>query len=224
MTDANAGAIAEVVRRLDGIPLALELAAARVPVLSPKQLAATSRSTVPGARRGRAGAIERHATLRAAIDWSYDLLEHDQQRLLARLSVFAGGCSLDAVEAVCSSDVIDEVDVLDLLSALVARSLVLADDIALGERRYRMLETIRQYAEEQLDAAEQHELRDRHPAITPTSSTRRAGWGPDQLYWLVQVEPELENVRSAMAWALETDDAVRAERFLSAGAAVERGR
>ena len=114
VTDANAGAVAEVVRRLDGIPLALELAAARIPVLSPAQLAQRLDQRFRLLAGGERGAIERHATLRAAIDWSYDLLAADEQRVLARLSVFAGGCSLDAAEAVCSGAGIDEVEVLDL--------------------------------------------------------------------------------------------------------------
>ena len=225
VTDANAGAIGDVVRRLDGIPLALELAAARVPVLSPMQLAQRLDHRFRVLSGGERGAIERHATLRAAIDWSYDLLSRDQQRLLRRLSVFTGGCSLEAVEAVCSANGIDEVDVLDLLSALVARSLVLADDVSTGERRYRLLETIRQYAEEHLDAIEQAKLRDRHADFYANfvETAARGLRGADQLYWLVQVEPELENVRTAMAWAIANDDAVLAERFLSSVADVDRG-
>ncbi|MEO5838483.1 MAG: BTAD domain-containing putative transcriptional regulator [Acidimicrobiales bacterium] len=225
VTDANASAIAEIVRRLDGIPLALELAAARVPVLSPMQLAQRLDQRFRLLSGGERGAIERHATLRAAIDWSYDLLALDQQLLLARLSVFVGGCSLEAVEAVCSASGIDEVDVLDLLSALVARSLVVVDDGPSGERRYRLLETIRQYAEEQLDTAEQAELRDRHAGfyVDFAETAARGLRGPHQLYWLLQVEPELENLRTAMAWTIANDDAVRAERFLSAAASAERG-
>ena len=225
VTDANAAAIAEVVRRLDGIPLALELAAARVPVLSPRQLAQRLDQRFRLLAGGERGAIARHATLRAAIDWSYDMLDQAQQRMLVRLSVFVGGCSLEVAEAVCSGNGIDEVDVLDLLSALVARSLVVVDDAPLGERRYRLLETIRQYAEEQLDSPEQAELRDRHCGFYANfvETAARGLRGPDQLYWLVQVEPELENVRTAMAWAVANDDAVIAERFLSTAADVERG-
>ena len=225
VTDANAAAIAEVVRRLDGIPLALELAASRVAVLSPTQLAQrlTQRFRVLG--RGERGAIERHATLRAAIDWSYEMLDTNQQRLLARLSVFAGGCSLEAVEAVCSTNGIEEVDVLDLLAALVARSLVVVDDGPGEARRYRLLETIRQYAEERLDAAQRVEACDRHGAFYANfvETAARGLQGPDQFYWLVQVEPELENLRTAMAWTVANDRAVLAERFLWAAAETERG-
>jgi predicted ATPase len=225
VTDANAGAVAEIVTRLDGIPLALELAAARVPVLSPIQLAKRLDQRFRLLSGGARGAIERHATLRAAIDWSYELLDHNQQRLLARLSAFAGGCSLEAAEAICSAQGIDEVDVLDLLSALVARSLVVVDDTSWGERRYRLLETIRQYAEEQLDPAEQADLRDRHAAsyVEFAETTARGLRGPDQLRWLLHAEVELENLRTAMAWTIATHDAVKAERFLWAAVETERG-
>jgi predicted ATPase/class 3 adenylate cyclase len=216
VTDANAGAIAEVARRLDGIPLALELAAARIPVLSPAQLAQRLDQRFRVLAGGERGAIERHATLRAAIDWSYDLLATGEQRVLARLSVFAGGCSLEAAEAVCAGGGIDEVEVLDVLSALVARSLVVADDAASSERRYRLLETIRQYADERIDGAERTELRDRHAGFyADFAETAAQGLrGPDQLRWLLQVESELENLRAAMAWSVASNDAVRAARFL----------
>ena len=222
VTDANAAAIAEVVRRLDGIPLALELAAARVPVLSPAQLAQRLDQRFRLLAGGERGAIERHATLRAAIDWSYDLLAANEQRMLARLSVFVGGCSLEAAEAVCSGDGIDEVEVLDLLSALVARSLVVAEDAASGERRYRLLETIRQYAEERVDGAERAELRDRHADFyVEFAETAAEGLrGPDQLRWLLEIESELENIRTALAWSIAANDAVRAARFLCSVAAV----
>ena len=151
-----------------------------------------------------------------AIDWSYDLLDADEQRVLARLSVFVGGCSLEAAEAVCSGAGIDEVEVLDLLSALVARSLVVAEDAPSGERRYRLLETIRQYAEERVDDAERAELRDRHADfyVDFVETAAEGLRGPDQLRWLLEIESELENIRAAMAWSVATNDAVRAARFL----------
>ena len=173
-------------------------------MLSPAQLAQRLDQRFRLLAGGERGAIERHATLRAAIDWSYDLLAADEQRVLARLSVFAGGCSLEAAEAVCSGAGIDEVEVLDLLSALVARSLVVAEDAPSGERRYRLLETIRQYAEERVDDAERAELRDRHADFyADFAETAAEGLrGPDQLRWLLEVESELENVRAAMAWSI----------------------
>ena len=128
--------------------------------------------------------------LRAAIDWSYDLLAPDEQRMLGRLSVFSGGCSLEAAEAVCSGPGIDPVEVLDLVSALVARSLVLAEDAPTGERRYRLLETIRQYAEETVDDAERAELRNRHADfyVDFVESAEEGLQGPEQLRWLLEVE------------------------------------
>ena len=182
VTDENAPAVAEVVRRLDGIPLALELAAARIPVLSPAQLAQRLDQRFRLLAGGERGAVERHATLRAAIDWSYDLLAPAEQLVLARLSVFAGGCSLEAAESVCCGGGVDELDVLDLLAVLVARSLVVADDAASGERRYRLLETVRQYAEERLDDGDHEELRERHSRyyadFVESAVDRVAGPGP----------------------------------------------
>ena len=118
-----------------------------------------------------------------------------------------------------------EVDVLELLAGLVARSLVLVDDVPSEERRYRLLETIRQYAEEQLKAAEQTALRNRHARfyVDFVETAARGLRGPDQLRWLQQVEPELENLRTAMAWTVANDDALKAERFLVAAAEIERG-
>ena len=162
LIEKNAAAVMEVVSRLDGIPLAIELAAARVGVLSPSQIAQRLDQRFRLLAGGTRGAIERHATLRAAVDWSFDLLDAAEQQLLARLSIFAGGCTLDAVEAVCSDDVIAAYDVLDLLSTLVGRSLVVADDSDPAEHRYRLLETIRQYAEEHLDPADRDALGERH--------------------------------------------------------------
>ncbi len=216
VTEENAAAVAEVVRRLDGIPLALELAAARIPVLSPAQLAQRLDRRFRLLAGGERGAVERHATLRAAIDWSYDLLAPSEQLLLTRLSVFAGGCSLEAAESVCSGGDVDELDVLDLLGLLVARSLVVADDTPSGERRYRLLETVRQYAEERLDDADRDELRERHSShyadfVERTVTGLR---GPDQLQWQLQAIAELENFRTALAWAMSHDQSARAALFL----------
>ena len=218
LTDANAEAITEVVRRLDGIPLALELAAARIPMLGPAQLAQRLDQRFRVLAGGRRGAIERHATLRAAIDWSYDLLNADERQVLARLSVFAGGCTLEAAEAVCSGAAIDDLAVFDLLTALVARSLVVAEDATPAERRYRLLETIRQYAEERIKEVERATLRDRHADffVELAEEAGRELRGAEQLRWLVRIDVERENLRTALAWSMETGDAARAARFLRA--------
>src|SRR5215470_9434366 len=156
VTAENAEAVAAVVRRLDGIALAVELAAARVPAMTVAELARRLERSFAVLGTGRRGAAERHQTLRAAIDWSVDLLAGTEQTLLARLAVFAGGCTLQAVEGVCCGDGIDPDAVFELLAGLVTRSLVVAEEKGL-QTRYRLLETIRQYGEERLQAAGQTE-------------------------------------------------------------------
>ena len=150
VTAANAAAVAAVVRRLDGVALAIELAAARVPAMTPAELARRLDRRFAVLAGGRRGAVERHQTLRAAIDWSFELLTEPEQALLGRLAVFAGGCTLQAAETVCSGEGIDPGAVFELLASLVARSLVVAGESG-PQSRYRLLETIRQYGEERLE-------------------------------------------------------------------------
>src|SRR5204862_1884436 len=152
VTAENAAAVAAVVRQLDGIALAIELAAARVPAMTPAELARRLERSFAVLAAGRRGAAEHHQTLRATIDWSFELLSGPEQALLARLAVFAGGCTLEAAEAVCGGDGIDPDAVFDLLAALVARSLVVAEEHG-PQTRYRLLETIRQYGEQRLNDA-----------------------------------------------------------------------
>ena len=161
LTDANAPAVAQICYRLDGIPLAIELAAARVKVLPPEQIAARLSDRFRLLTGGSRTALPRQQTLQALIDWSWDLLPEPERRLLRRLSVFAGGWTLEAAEAVASGDAggQESLDVLEGLVQLVAKSLVMAGD----EGRYHLLETIRQYARDRLWAAGEGEaLRDRH--------------------------------------------------------------
>src|SRR5262249_6292708 len=141
----NADGVAAVCRRLDGVPLALELAAARVTALHPTQIAARLDERFKLLNAGRRRAVERHQTLRATIDWSYGLLTPAERVALNRLAVFAGGCTLDASEAVLADGAIGAVEVVDLLARLVEQSLVLTEDVG-SDQRYRLLETIRQYA------------------------------------------------------------------------------
>jgi non-specific serine/threonine protein kinase len=145
----NAGAIARICRRLDGIPLAIELAAARVVVLSPEQIEARLEDRFRLLTGGARTAVARQRTLEATVDWSYQLLTDDERQLLGRLSVFPSSWTLAAAEHVCCGDG-DPPDVLDLLSRLVGKSLVVVDTEAPGERRYRFLETLRHYARERL--------------------------------------------------------------------------
>ena len=209
LTRRNARAVVEVCRRLDGVPLAIELAAARVIAMSPAELVERVDRrfhVLAGARRG---AVERHATLRAAIDWSYDLLDNAEQRLLARMAVFSGGCTLASIEDVCSGDPVEREAVMDLVAGLVARSLVVAEDGEQGTR-YRLLETIRQYGEERLAAfGETDELLVRHARFYAALSARAAeiAYGPGQLASSRQVKLERDNILSALAYAVDSGDA-----------------
>ena len=151
LTESNAQTVARLCRRLDGLPLAIELAAARARALTPEQMLARLEDgfrLLESARK----AAGRHRTLRETIDWSYDLLDERERNVLQRLSVFAGELSLEAAEAVCASDDVDSVDVLDLIAALVDKSLVVVRE-QVDEARYHLLETIRQYSRERLDSS-----------------------------------------------------------------------
>ena len=202
-SDANARDVAEICRRLDGIPLALELAAARVKVLTPKQilqkLDARFRILTGGDRAG----LPRQQTMRALIDWSYDLLSADERKVFRTLAVFAGGCTLETAHAVCGSDTLDEIAVLDLIASLVDKSLVQAEPIA-GVMRYRQLESTREYAREKLVAhGEETNAADAHAVAFLALAERleRAyEQTPDRL-WLEWVAPEIDNWRRAFAWA-----------------------
>jgi predicted ATPase len=218
---AEAAAVAEICHRLDGIPLAIELAAARVRVLTPQQIAARLNDRFALLTNGARGALPRHQTLRALIDWSYDSLPEAEAALLRRLSVFAGGWTLEAAEAVASGQwsVISEVknsgpelatdhwplttDILDRLDALVDRSLVLVEDAGEG-LRYRMLETVREYAREKLkEAGEEEAARRQHLEffLQLAEEARGALSGPGQKAALTVMEAELDNLRAALAEA-----------------------
>src|SRR5690606_13307150 len=145
LTSSNAGAVAQICRRLDGLPLAIELAAARIGVLTPEQIAERLDDRFALLSSRSRTALPRHRTLRAAVDWSYELLSGQERLLLERLSVFAGGFTLGAAEEVCAGGAIPESQVLDLLASLASRSLVTMQE-ADGRARYRLLETIRDYA------------------------------------------------------------------------------
>ena len=204
--DANAAAVAAICVRLDGIPLALELAAARLGVLSVSEINARLDQRFRLLTTGNRTARPRHQTLRALIDWSYDLLSPEERSVLERLSVFAGGWTLDAAEAVACGGDVAEWQVLDLLAALVGKSLVQAEVIR-GATRYRLLDTVRQYATERLalraapdprDARVAH--RDHYLSLAEAAAVRLRG--PDESRWLDQVEAELDNVRAALAFCL----------------------
>ena len=218
LTDSNAAAVVEACQRLDGVPLAIELAAARVIALSPAELVQRLDRRFQVLAGGRRGAVERHATLRAAIDWSYELLGAAEQRLLARLALFSGGATLEAIEEICSGDRVELQAAMDLVTGLVARSLVVAEDHRLGTR-YRLLETIRQYGEERLaECGETQALRIRHASFYAALTARAAehSYGPEQLAWGRQISLERDNIRSALANAIDAGDAALAVQ-LAAG-------
>lgn len=219
-TGSAALAIEEICQRLDGMPLAIELAAARVRVLAPEQIA----ERLDNAFRLLAGAsrtaLPRHRTLRATMDWSFGLLGVREQVLLRRLSVFAGGFSLDAAEAVCTGDPLETEDILDDVAALVDKSLVVMES-GEGIARYRLLETVRQYGAEQLrNAGECDALERRHAeyflALVEETNPHLIG-GEDQPGILARLFMDDDNLRTASAWALGAPDrATEALRFAAA--------
>jgi predicted ATPase/transcriptional regulator with XRE-family HTH domain len=204
LTGANAGAVAAICRRLDGVPLALELAAARARVLSPAELLARLDHLLPLLTGGSRDLPERQQTMQAAIDWSYRLLDPAGQALFRRLSAFAGGWTLEAAEAVAAGDGIDAGEVLDLLSRLVEQSLVVAEGDPPEGSRYRMLEPIRQFAALRVvEAGEQAALFGRQLAwcLHLAQQAERELTGPDQRRWLELLEREHDNLRTALAWS-----------------------
>jgi predicted ATPase len=219
LTDRNAAAVGVLCRRLDGIPLAIELAAARVRSLSPEDLVVHLDQRFKLLTRGSRAALERHQTLRSTIDWSYDLLEPPERRALDRLSVFAGGCDLAAAEAVLASDGLDALDVVDVLGQLVDKSLVIADtEDPEGGIRYRLLETIRQYAQERLQdggdtAAVRHRHADYYVGVAEITGPRLRRRG--QLEWANAVTRETDNFRAVLDWAVETPAADHAFRLIA---------
>jgi predicted ATPase len=217
ITEETASAVAEITTRLDGLPLAIELAASRIKVLSPPELLERLGRRLPILTGGARDLPERHRTLRATIEWSHDLLDAGQRSLFARLAVFAGGWSLGAAEAVCGPGV--DADVLDGLGTLVDHSLVRRGRPRGGETRFRMLETIRELAGERLAASgDEEEMRRRHARYVrdlvekaePSLTTER------QAEWLHRLEREHDNLRAALDWAERSSDAETAVRIASA--------
>jgi predicted ATPase/class 3 adenylate cyclase len=218
VTAENAAAVAAVVRRLDGIALAVELAAARVPVMTVAELARRLERSFAVLAAAPRGAVAHHQTLRATIDWSFQLLSGPEQALLARLAVFAGGATLDAVEAVCSGEEIDPDAVFELLAGLVARSLVVAEEHG-TETRYRLLETIRQYGEERLNqAGETERWRARHAGYYAglLPRVREHAHDPKQeVFWAVRLAADQDNLLAAWSWAIGTGNVDTAFQILA---------
>ena len=215
LTEQNAPAVAQVCRRLDGVPLAIELAAARVRLLSVEQIALRLEDSFGLLTGGSRTALPRHRTLRATVDWSHELLSQKERVLFRRLSVFAGGFTLGAAEAVCAGEGIEREDVLDLLSHLVDKSLVMVAEQQSGEARYRPLETVRQYGRERLEesgGAERARRRHAEYFVALAEEAEPELKGAQQVAWLDTLETEQGNLRAALSWSLAPEDAKPVER------------
>ena len=218
LTEKNMAVVLHVCSRLDGIPLALELAAARVNVLTIEQIAARLEDrfnllTVSN----RAAVLPRHQTLRETIDWSYELLSEEERTLFRRLAVFVGGFTLDAVETICAGDGIERNTVLDILARLVSKSLVVAEILEQHEARYHLLETIRQYALNLLrESGEESTLRNHHLAwFLALAEKLKALWrGPRQKELFDQLETEHDNLRAALEWSKSESNSTEAGLLL----------
>jgi len=215
LTAQNARAVAEICHHLDGIPLAVELAAARVNALAPDQIAGRLGERFRLLTGGSRVSLPRHQTLKAAMDWSHDLLAEDERAVLRRLSVFAGGWSLEAAEAICAGDGLEESDVLDVLTHLVDKSLVVADQRD-GSVRYRLLDTIRQYGRVRLaeageGAATAKRHRDLFAAIAEQAEPRT--FGAEAGVWFARLDLEYDNLRAAFETATAEGDAEVAVRL-----------
>jgi predicted ATPase/class 3 adenylate cyclase len=219
VTSKNARAVTQICRRLEGIPLAIELTAARVKVLTMEQIAARLEDGFRLLTGGGRMALPHHQTLRATMDWSYALLSEQERTAFRRLSVFAGGWSVDAAEAVCAGGGIDATSILDLLTSLVDKSLAIVEERH-GLAWYRLLATVREYASERLvEANEAHMVRRNHSNwyITLAEEVEPKLRGPDQVRWLDRLEDEHDNLRGALDFCKgEGDGADRAARLASA--------
>ena len=217
----NAAAVAAICVRLDGIPLALELAAARVGSLSVSEINSRLDQRFRLLSAGSRTALPRHQTLRALIDWSYDLLNPAERTVADRLSVFRGGWTLEAAEAVAPGPDSEPWQVVDRLAALVDKSLVQADEVA-GSTRYRLLETVRHYAADRLALQTGSELqgartahRDHYLALVETADAHLRG--PDEVTWLDRLEVEFDNIRAALAFSVGDPDGVAPGLRLAVG-------
>jgi predicted ATPase/DNA-binding CsgD family transcriptional regulator len=209
LTQENAAAVANICRKLDGIPLAIELATARMGMLSVVQISERLGDALGFLTAGDRTRAPRQRTLRAALEWGYELLGEGEQELFGRLSVFAGGWDLEAAEVVGAAGGVSSGDVLDLLGRLVDQSLVVAEtETADGTRRYRMLEPIRQYAVERLvEDGEAEETRRRHVAyfLALAEEARPMLRAEPQVEWLQRLDGEMDNLRAVLSWAISAD-------------------
>jgi tetratricopeptide (TPR) repeat protein len=206
LTDENASAIAQICQRLDGLPLAIELAAARVKMLSPQAILARLTDRLKLLTGGARDLPARQQTLRNTLDWSYSLLNAQEKTLYARLAVFVGGFTLEDAEAVCNLE--NNLDILEGIASLVNNSLLRQEELADGEPRFRMLETIREYALERLsESSEMPELQQRHAHYFVGIILNQASFGVtsrNATAWLNRIESEHDNIQAALEWSLMT--------------------
>lgn len=205
VTNENAPALAQLCYDLDGIPLAIELASARINVLPVEKILERLKDMFNLLTRGNRTLLPRQQTLRALIDWSYDLLSEKEKILLQRVSIFTGGWTLEAAEAICSDEPLEELEILDLISNLINKSLVKMYESE-NESRYIMLETIRKYGEEKLSASKeklniQNKSFEFFYKFIEGSDTKLSG--SEQRVWIRQINTEYENIRESLRWALE---------------------
>jgi predicted ATPase/DNA-binding NarL/FixJ family response regulator len=218
LTEGNRAAVAALCRSLDGLPLAIELAAARLRSLAPEQILDRLDDRFVLLGRGARPVPSRQQTLRACVDWSFLLCTKAEQTLWARLSVFAGGCELDAIETVCADGLLPEPDLLDVVAGLVNKSILVVDNVGGQAARFRMLETLREFGHAQLVAAgEAGELRRRHRDWCQRLTERAdAEWVSDgQAYWLDRLDREHPNLRAAMEYNLTAPDGAEAAARLA---------
>lgn len=218
LTQDNAPAVAQICRELDGLPLALELAAARVKVLTVQQIAARLDDRFNLLKAAKQRGNLHHQSLRALMDWSFDLLVAAERELFQKLAVFDGGFTLEAVEQVCAGDKLHDAPRLELLSLLVDKSLVMVQQES-GEARFDLLETIRQYASEKLrDSGASEAMQRKHARyyLAFAEQGKQELEGPQQRLWLERMERDHDNLRAALRWTVEHDDLETALRFAGA--------
>jgi predicted ATPase/DNA-binding SARP family transcriptional activator len=204
LTDQNANVVMQICRRLSGMPLAIELAAARIKMMTVNEIARRLDDRFSLLTSGNRMGLPRQQTLRATIDWSHDLLTEPERVLFRRLAVFAGEFTLDAAESICSQNELKRSNVLDLLGRLIGKSLVFANAAASGQTRYRFLETIRAYAFEKLkEAGEEIFIRDKHLEyfVRLAEETEPHLYAPEQVEWFARTDAEIDNLRAALDWS-----------------------
>jgi predicted ATPase/DNA-binding CsgD family transcriptional regulator len=218
LTKQNVDAVIKICQRLDGMPLAIELAASRIKVLQVEQIAERLDNALQLLTQGKRTAPSRHQTLRATMDWSYHLLSEAEKKLFQRLAVFAGGFTLEAAEAICAGDGVKPGDILEIVASLVNKSLLVLVEWnigfqapAEGSLRYRFLEPVRQYAREKLaESGEEMFIRDRHLSYLHDwiQTTETKLYMAEQLIQLAKLDQDLDNIRAALQWALRIQPAI----------------